>query len=90
MKYRQEIYFKPKQGAPHEKVMPEQLRTLVGGEMADRLLEKAKCRIEGRVIPECPKLEKEIEAFLNGSLASIVIVHSCTLRGDVFIQLVSE
>ncbi|MDR2597278.1 MAG: hypothetical protein LBC76_08175 [Treponema sp.] len=90
MNYRTEIYFKPKEKAPHEKVTPERLRTLIGGEMADRLFDKARCRIEGRIIPECPKLEKEIEAFLNGSLANIVIVHSCTLRGDVFIELVSE
>jgi len=90
MKYRQEIYFKQKMGVPHKWVTPEQLRALVGGLMADRLIEKANQRIENREIPECPKIAKEVDAFLNGSLASIVIVNSHTLRGDVFIQLVAE
>jgi len=81
MKYRQEIYYKEKDGSPHRLVTENGLRQAVGWTLAAIALAKARERVETK------NLTPEIEAFFKGNITECIIVHDATNNGDIFIQL---
>jgi len=92
MNFRREIYYQENHGKPHKKVTKEELVKLIGMTLSSRLLSKAEYRIEKHPELGVLPVEKamEFEAFLNGDLASMVIIADWTNRGNIFVQLISE
>lgn len=87
MKYRTEIYFQKERGVAHKLVTPQELRDVIGADLADRQISIAEgrintARIGGESIPE-------LTAFFRGDKATALALANYTARGNVWIEVVT-
>jgi len=82
MDYHKEIFYQPAEGAPHKKVTEDELRQLVGWNLAYNALMKVSERVA------LQNITPEIEAFFRGDIARAAVVASLTNRGNIYIELV--